>query len=297
MTFFIHPSVKLIKATNLSEQTSKTRFSPTIIEPSRGWFSLNLRELWAYRELFFMLAMREVQLRYRQTLLGVTWVILQPLLTTVLFTIIFGRLMGIDSENVSYELFAFAGLLPWNIFSQSLQRAGVSMTRDIRLITRIFFPRIIIPMANAASTLIDFLVSFIILLILLAVYQVPFSINILFIPILLILNLLISMGVGIAFAALNVYYRDFTYVLPFVIQMWMFASPLAYSSNVIPPAWSWVYELNPLVGIIDGFRWAIFGTTPFPANSLLYSALIGTIVFSLGLVVFRRLERSFADVI
>ncbi len=244
-----------------------------------------------------MLAMREVQLRYRQTLLGVTWVILQPLLTTVLFTIIFGRLMGIDSENVSYELFAFAGLLPWNIFSQSLQRAGVSMTRDIRLITRIFFPRIIIPMANAASTLIDFLVSFIILLILLAVYQVPFSINILFIPILLILNLLISMGVGIAFAALNVYYRDFTYVLPFVIQMWMFASPLAYSSNVIPPAWSWVYELNPLVGIIDGFRWAIFGTTPFPANSLLYSALIGTIVFSLGLVVFRRLERSFADVI
>lgn len=274
-----------------------TNFPPTIIEPSRSWFSINLRELWAYRELFFMLAMREVQLRYRQTLLGVTWVIIQPLLTTILFTVIFGQLLGLSSDNISYELFAFAGLLPWNIFSQSLQRAGVSLTRDIRLITRIFFPRIIIPMANAASTLIDFIVSFVLLLLLLAVYQVSVSVNILFIPILLVLNLMISMGVGIAFAALNVYYRDFTYVLPFVIQIWMFASPLAYSSRVIPPAWSWVYDLNPLVGIIDGFRWAIFGTTAFPASSLLYSALIGTLVFSAGLVIFRRLERSFADVI
>lgn len=280
---------------DLSMETSQLR--RTVIQPAKGWFALDFKELWEYRELLGMLALREVQLRYRQTFLGVTWVILQPLLTTVIFTIIFGRLMNVASENINYELFAFAGLLPWNVFSQSLQRAGISLTRDIRLVTRIFFPRIIIPIANAISTLVDFLVSFVILIILLFIYEIPVSINILAIPVLLAMNLIISIGVGIIFAALNVYYRDFTYVLPFVIQIWMFASPLAYSSKVIPAEWTWVYDLNPMVGIIDGFRWAIFGAIDFPLNSLAYALAVGIGVFTVGLVVFRRLERNFADVI
>lgn len=280
---------------DFSVETSQMR--RTVIQPAKGWFALDFKELWEYRELLWMLALREVQLRYRQTFLGVTWVILQPLLTTVIFTVIFGRLMNVSSENINYELFAFAGLLPWNVFSQSLQRAGISLTRDIRLVTRIFFPRIIIPIANAISTLIDFLVSFVILVILLFLYEIPVSLNILAIPVLLVLNLVISIGVGIIFAALNVYYRDFTYVLPFVIQIWMFASPLAYSSKVIPPEWAWVYDLNPMVGIIDGFRWAIFGTIDFPLNSLAYALAVGIGVFTVGLVIFRRLERNFADVI
>jgi lipopolysaccharide transport system permease protein len=281
----------------MSEDMEQGTLVRTVIEPARGWFGINLKELWAYRELFWMLALREVQLRYRQTLLGVTWVIIQPLISTVLFTIIFGQLLQAPSENVAYELFSFAGFLPWNIFSQSLQRAGISLTRDIRLITRIFFPRIIIPMANAASTLVDFLVQLVMMIILLLVYRIPISWNIFIIPVLLLFTMLLSAGVGIAFAALNVYYRDFAYVLPFLIQVWMFASPLAYSSKMIPPAWSWVYDLNPMVGIIDGFRWSIFGTIDFPLRSLLYSVGVGLLVFMVGLTIFRRLERRFADVI
>jgi lipopolysaccharide transport system permease protein len=268
-----------------------------VIEPQKGWFNINLQELWEYRELFWILALREVQLRYRQTLLGVTWVIIQPLLTTAIFTIIFGRLMNAQSDDLSYELFAFAGLLPWNVFSQSLQRAGISLTRDIRLITRIFFPRIIIPMANALSTLVDFLVSLTVLVILLLIYRISIPITFFAIPILLLLNLLIAIGIGIIFSALNVYYRDFTYILPFIIQLWMFASPLAYSSKIIPAAWAWIYYLNPMAGIIDGFRWAVFGTIEFPATSLLYSSIVGVMVFMISLIIFRRLERNFADVI
>ena len=281
--------------------THQTSPSPelrlTVIEPSKGWFGINFRELWAYRELFFALAQREIQLRYRQTILGVTWVIIQPLMTTAIFTIVFGRLMNAPSDNMNYELFAFAGMLPWTMFSQSLQRSGVSLTRDIRLITRIFFPRIIIPVANSASTLVDFLVSFVILIILLFIYKVPVSLNVITLPILVFFNMLLAIGVGIAFAALNVYYRDFTYVLPFVVQIWMYASPLAYSSSIIPDQWAWVYDLNPMVGIINGFRWAIFGQTDFPLNSLTYSIVVSLVLFGVGLTVFRRLERSFADVI
>ena len=269
----------------------------TVIEPKKNWFGINVKELWEYRELFWILALREIQLRYRQTILGVTWVVIQPLITTALFTIIFGQLLNAPSENVSYALFAFAGLLPWNVFSQSLQRAGVSLTREIRLVTKIFFPRIIIPAASAVSTLIDFLVSLVIMIILLLIYRIPISTHIFAVPILLFFTLLLSIGVGIAFAALNVYYRDFTYVLPFVIQVWMYASPLAYSSRLIPQSWSWIYDLNPMVGIIDGFRWAIFGTIDFPGDSIIYSIGGGILVFMIGLVIFRRLERSFADVI
>lgn len=269
----------------------------TVIEPSRGWLGINLKDLWVYRELFFILAQREIQLRYRQTILGVAWVVLQPLMTTAIFTLIFGRLLKVSSDNVSYELFVFAGLLPWGVFSQSVQRAGVSLTRDIRLITRVFFPRIIIPIANALSTVVDFLVSFLMIIILFAVYKIPFSVNLLAVPFLLFFTLMLAIGVGIAFSALNVYYRDFTYVLPFVIQIWLYASPLAYSSNLIPLSWSWVYDLNPMVGIIDGFRWAFFETTAFPTDSLTYSTLVSILVFVLGLLIFRRLERKFADVV
>ena len=279
------------------EENKTNPLQLTVIEPKKGWFGVNLAEIWAYRELFWILALREIQLRYRQTLLGVTWVILQPLMTTAIFTIVFGRLINVSSENTNYELFAFAGLMPWNLFSQSLQRAGISLTRDVRLISRVFFPRIIIPISNSASTLVDFLVSFVIMLILTAVYKVPISGNILFLPLIILVNLLLAVGVGLWFASLNVYYRDFTYALPFVIQIWMYASPLAYSSSIIPDNWAWIYNLNPIVGVIDGFRWALFGTIDFPLNSLLYSIGIGIVIFLGGMVVFRRLERSFADVI
>ncbi len=269
----------------------------TVIEPAKSWFSLNLKELWDYRELMWVLALREVQLRYRQTILGVAWVIIQPLITTAVFTIIFGQLMKVQSDNVAYSLFAFAGMLPWNVFSQSLQRSGISLTRDIRLINKIFFPRIVIPMSSSISTLVDFLVSLVIMIALMAIYHLPVSLDLLTIPVFLFFTMLLSIGVGIIFAALNVYYRDFTYVLPFVIQVWMYISPLAYSAKLIPASWTWIYDLNPVVGLINGFRWAILGTTEFPLNSLIYSITLSLLLFLIGLLIFRRLERNFADVI
>jgi len=268
-----------------------------VIGPSGKWFDLNLKELWEHRELLWMLAMREVQLRYRQTFLGVTWVILQPLLTTVVFTLIFGQLMKAPSENINYSLFTFSGLLPWNIFSQSLQRSSDSLTKDLRLITKIFFPRIILPVSEALSTLVDFLVSLVVLVILLLANRMPFSLNLLIIPVLVVFVLMLSVGVGIIFAALNVYYRDFSYALPFIIQVWMFASPLAYSAKLIPAAWSWIYDLNPIVGLINGFRWAFFTTIDFPLQSLVYSITASCVIFVVGLFIFNRLERSFADYI
>ena len=269
----------------------------TIIEPETDSIGSSLKELWTFRELLLILSEREVSLRYRQTFLGVTWVVIQPLLTSVIFTIIFGKLMKAPSDNVAYEIFTFAGLLSWNLFSQSLQRAGISLTKDIRLITKIFFPRIIIPLASTLSTLIDFAVSLIILFILMPFYKTPFLLNLLIIPILLVFNVLLAAGVGIIFASLNVYYRDFTYVLPFVVQIWMYASPLAYSAKLIPQNWSWVYNINPIVGIINGFRWAVFGNSAFPTSSLIYSAISSIVIFFVSLVIFNRLERSFADVI
>jgi lipopolysaccharide transport system permease protein len=281
----------------VESKSSTEKIHQIVIEATPKWRAIDFRELWDYRELLFMLAIREVKLRYRQTFLGISWVILQPLITTVIFTFIFGRLLGADSENVQFELFAFTGLIPWNIFSQSLQRGGVSLTRDIRLVTRIFFPRVIIPIANALSTLVDFGVSMLILFGLLIVYRVPITLSFLSLPVMIFIILLLSVGVGVVFAAMNVYYRDFTYVLPFLITIWMYASPLAYSSQLIPENLTWIYQLNPLVGIIDGFRWAIFQTINFPMNSLIYSLVTSILLFLIGMFIFRRLERSFADVI
>jgi len=269
----------------------------TVIEPPRGVFGPGLKDLWRFRELLFMLTGREVSLRYRQTFLGVLWVVLQPLLTAFIFTIIFGKLMKTPSEDVRYELFAFAGLLPWTVFSQALQRGGISMTRDLRLITKIYIPRILLPVSSVLSTLIDFAVSLVIFGILLVIYRTPVGWSLLAIPFLLLLTLVLSVGVGMIFASLNVFYRDFTYILPFVVQIWMYASPLAYSARIIPAGWGWVYDLNPLVGIINGFRWAVFHTSAFPGSALLYSIGFSAIVFTLSLVLFHRLERSFADVI
>ena len=271
--------------------------SQTIIRASTGFGGMNLKSLWKYRELLWMLAMREVSLRYRQTVLGVTWVILQPVLTTVIFTIIFGTLMKAPSDNVTYALFTFAGMLPWNIFSQSLQRAGISLTKDIRLVTKIFFPRIIIPVSNAISTVVDFLVSAVILVGLMIFYHETFTLRLLTIPLFIILDLILAIGVGVIFAALNVYYRDFTYVLPFVIQVWLYASPIAYSAKLIPASWEWVYNLNPIVGIITGFRWAVFSNIPFPGQALMYSFISSIAIFVIGMIIFHRLEKSFADVI
>jgi lipopolysaccharide transport system permease protein len=269
------------------------------IQPESSWFPLDFRELWAFRDLFVILAMRDVKLRYKQTILGVVWVILQPLVASLIFAIIFGRIASLPSDGKPYLLFVYAGMLPWNIFAGSLQRAGNSLISDAKLITKVYFPRLIIPIASSAAVLIDFAVAFVVMLVLLVIYheQAPLTWNFLALPFLLLIVLLVSIGVSLFLSALNVYYRDFMYALPFVVQVWMYASPLVYSVAMIPDRWRVIYALNPMTGIIDGFRWALLGTGAFPWLSMSLSILIGCLFFLGGAYTFQRVESRFADVV
>jgi lipopolysaccharide transport system permease protein len=277
---------------NLKGGTWKIR-----IQPSTGWAGLSLRELWPYRDLFWILAWRDVKLRYKQTALGITWVILQPILTSGIFAVVFGLLAELPSGESPYLLFAFAGTLPWILFSQSLSRAGGSLVGARDMISKVYFPRMILPIASTFSVLVDFLVGLASMGVLFLIYRVPLTWNLLAIPVLVIILMLIAIGVSFWVSAFSVHYRDFIYILPFLTQAWMYASPVAYSSDIVPEAWKTLYALNPMVGIIDGFRWSLLGQGEFSWISIGISFGVGLILFTAGAFVFRRVERSFADVI
>lgn len=267
------------------------------IEPSHGWSALNIRDLWEYRDLVFILAMRDVKLRYKQTVLGVVWVILQPLITAAIFALIFGRLGNLPSGGLPYLPFAFAGMLPWNFFSQSLQRASSSLITDSRLISKVYFPRMIVPISSTLAVVMDFGVAVVVMLGLMIYYQIPFTWRMLVTPLLFLVTFFAADGISFWLSAFNVYYRDFTYAAPFLIQAWMYASPVAYSSTLIPEKWLPIYALNPMVGLIEGFRWALLGTGAF-SFTVFAPTLLSTAFFLItGAFVFRRVERAFADVI
>jgi lipopolysaccharide transport system permease protein len=267
------------------------------IQPARGWAVLDLRELLQFRDLLLILMLRDVKLRYKQTALGIVWVVLQPLVASLIFAVIFGRFANLPSNGVPYLLFVFAGLLPWNLFAGALQRAGNSLIGDSRLISKVYFPRMTIPIASSAAVLVDFAVALVVMFALLFLNGWALTWNILALPLLVIMLLLISVGVSLFISALNVYYRDFMYALPFVVQVWMYASPVVYSGDLIPELVKPFYAINPLVGIIEGFRWALLGTGGFPAVPLLISLVIGVALFVAGGLVFQRVEQNFADVI
>ncbi len=268
-----------------------------ILEPAKGWADLNLFELWNFRDLFVILAMRDIKLRYKQTALGIIWVILQPLAAALIFAVIFGAFAKLPSNGQPYIVFVFAGMLPWNLFAGALQRAGNSLVGDARLISKVYFPRMVIPAASAAAVVLDFLVALVVMFVLLIIYRVPFTWNLLLLPIVTLITLLLAVGVSLFFSALNVYYRDFMYVLPFLIQIWMYASPTVYATNLVPAAVRPIYALNPMVGAIDGFRWALLGVGDFPIFSLTIAVIVGLVVFFAGAFVFQRVERNFADVV
>ena len=267
------------------------------IQPSSGWLNLDLRELWTYRDLFWILMLRDVKVRYKQTLLGVIWVILQPLTAALIFALIFGRFAKLPSGDTPYMLYVFVAMLPWNIFSGALQRAGTSLISDSRLISKVYFPRVVIPVASSSAVLLDFSVAFLVGILLMAGYDVYPTWRWMLLPVFLLLVLLLTLGIALFFSALNVYYRDFMYALPFVIQVWMYASPIAYSTEIVPDSVRPFYALNPMVGVIDGFRWVLLGLGDFPTTSVGISVILTFTVFSLGLVVFQRIEDNFADVI
>ncbi len=273
------------------------RSHTVIIQPARGLDALNLREIWAFRDLLMILMLRDVKLRYKQTALGVLWVILQPLVAAGIFTVIFGLFARLPSDEVNYLPFVFSGLLGWNIFANALQRAGNSLLTDARLISKVYFPRILLPISSSLAVLVDFVVALGVLLVLLFATRIPLTPNIFVLPLYVALVLLLALGVSLFVSALNVYYRDFSYALPFLIQVWMYASPVVYSPELIPEAFQSLYALNPMVGVIEGFRWTLLGVGEFPLVSTVIALVIGGLMFVGGALVFYRVENNFADVI
>jgi lipopolysaccharide transport system permease protein len=284
--------------TNAPVQTRRAARQPTVvIRPPQGLAALNLGELWAYRDLLFILAGRDVKLRYKQTALGVVWVILQPLIAALIFAVIFGRFAKLPSDGNPYLLFVFCGMLPWNLFAGVLQRAGNSLVGNSNLISKVYFPRILIPLSSTAAVLVDFAISLVVMLVFMAIYQVPPTWRLLTLPFFLLLTLLASTGVSLWLTGLNVYYRDFMYALPFVIQVWMYASPVAYASAIVPERWRALFGLNPAVAFIEGFRWAMLGHSTLTFEMVVSATLISAVFLISGIAVFRRIERGFADVI
>ena len=267
-----------------------------VIEPSKSWVALNLRDLWQYRDLLYILTMRDIKVRYKQTLLGAAWAIIQPLFTMLIFTLFFGKLAGMPSDGIPYPIFAYAGLLPWTFFSNAVTNSGNSLVGNSNLITKIYFPRMIIPMASVASGLLDFVIAFGLLVVLMFYYRVGLSINLLMLPVLLVLTSLLAIGVGMWMSALNVKYRDVRYALPFLVQLGMFASPIIYPLSLVPEKWRWLMALNPLAGQIEAYRSAFFGK-PFDWLSLGVSAVLTFAVLVYSAYNFRRMEKSFADII
>ena len=275
---------------------------PTIIiQPSQGWVALNLREIWHYRELLYILVWRDVKVRYKQTALGVFWVVLQPVVSMLVFSGIFGALLNVPSGSIPYPLFAFAALLPWNYFAGSLTRSSNSLVGNANLITKIYFPRLLIPLSGVLSGLVDFAVSIAVMLVLMMLYRIEITPAILLLPVFLLLALLTALGFGLWLAALNVRYRDVMYLVPFLVQIWMYLTPVIYSPDLIPAPFRILLGLNPMTLVVEGFRWAFFGqaaaTLETPAWIYALSLVVMLVALVTGLMFFRRTERTFADIV
>ncbi|BCS54981.1 ABC transporter permease [Geobacter sp. SVR] len=271
---------------------------PTVlIQPRRGLFQLDLRAVWKYRELLYFLVWRDVLVRYKQTVIGAAWAILQPLITMALFTAIFSNMAKVPSDGKPYPVFAFAALLPWNYFSQALQRSGGSLVGSSNLITKIYFPRLLIPLAASVAPVVDLFFSFILLLVLMLWYGITPTWALLTLPLFVTLSLLSALAVGLWLTTLNVKYRDVGHIIPFLIQVWMYASPVAYPVSIVPAKWRLLYSLNPMVGVIEGFRWSILGTVRPDWGVMTVSLLMVSVLLVSGLVYFKRMEQTFADII
>jgi len=269
----------------------------TIIKPSNGWSALNLRDLWLYRELVLFMTWRDLKVRYKQTLLGASWAILQPFLTMVVFSIFFGNLANVPSDGVPYPIFSYTALIKWTLFSKALQDASRSLVASSHMITKVYFPRMILPLASVLAGVVDFLIAFIVLIGMMIIYGIVPTGNIWTLPLFLLLALVTAIGVGFWLSALVVLYRDINYVLPFLTQFWMFLTPIAYPSSMVPQRFQAFYALNPMTGVVEGFRWALLGTGQAPGIMTVVSTLVALVLLISGMFYFRRMERLFADMV
>lgn len=269
----------------------------TIIRPSSGWVSLNLRNLWEYRELLYFLVWRDVKVRYKQTVLGATWAILQPFFTMVVFTIFLGYLAKLPSEGIPYPVFTFTALLPWQLFAHALTESGNSLVANQQLIKKVYFPRLVIPVSAVLAGLVDFGIAFLVLLGMMFYYGIVPTASALTLPLFLLLAIATALTVGLWLSALNVQYRDVRYTIPFLTQFWLFATPIAYSSSLVPERWRALYGLNPMAGVVEGFRWALLGKPEGVGLMLIISTLVVGVLLVGGLMYFRRMEKTFADMV
>jgi len=266
------------------------------IEPSKGWVSLKLDELWEYRELLYFLTWRDIKVRYKQTVLGAAWAIIQPFFTMVVFSLFFGKLAKVPSDGIPYPIFSFAALVPWTFFANGLTQAANSLVGNANLIKKVYFPRLVIPLSAVISGVIDFVLAFVVLLGMMLYYHTFPTVNVLWLPLLLILAFVTALGAGMWLCAMNVQFRDIRYAVPFLVQAWMFASPIAYSSSLVPENLRPLYGLNPMVGVLEGFRWALLGTDTAPAAMVAVSSAVAVALLVSGLYYFRRMEKTLADV-
>jgi len=267
------------------------------VQPSKGWVSLRLPELWQHRELLYFLTWRDIKVRYKQTVLGAAWAIIQPFFTMVIFSLFFGRLANMPSDGVPYPIFSYAALVPWTFFAFSLSQSSNSLVGSARLIKKVYFPRLVMPIATTLAGVVDFVLAFIVLVIMMLFYGIVPTLNVLWLPLLLLLALITSLGVGFWLSAMNVQFRDVRYAVPFLTQLWMFATPIAYPSSLLSEPWRTLYAINPMAGVVEGFRWALLNTEPAPGPMVLVSAVAALMLFVSGAFYFRRMEKTFADVV
>ncbi len=267
------------------------------IQPSRGWVSLGLAELWAYRELVVFLTWRDIKVRYKQTLLGAGWAIIQPVFGMVVFTVFFGRLAKMPSDGIPYPVFSFAALVPWTFFANGLSQASAVLVGSTNLVTKVYFPRLAMPIASVLSGVVDLLIAMAVLVGLMLYYGITPGLDLLWLPAFVALGVATALGIGTWLAAMNVRFRDVRYVVPFMIQLWMFVTPVVYPSSLVKEPWRTIYGLNPMAGVIDGFRWALLGTPAPPTSMLAVSTLTASALMMSGLYYFRRMESSFADLV
>ena len=266
-------------------------------EPPKGWAWPKLRELWQYRELLYFLAWRDIKVRYRQTVLGALWAIIQPLLTMVIFSLFFGRLAKMPSDGLPYPIFSYAALVPWTFFANALTQASNSLVLSANMVKKIYFPRLALPIAAVLAGVVDFVLAFGVLLAMMLYYGLVPTLNVLWLPLFLLLALLTSLGVGLWLSAMNVQFRDVRYTVVFLTQAWLFVTPIAYPSNLLSEPWRTLYGINPMAGVVEGFRWALLGTDTAPGPMMLVSAVVALALFVSGAFYFRRMEQSFADLL
>lgn len=269
----------------------------TEISASANSLRTELRELWAYRDLLMLLIRRDVSIRYKQSAVGIGWAVLQPLMTMLIFTVVFGNFAKLPSEGYPYALFTMCALVPWTFFARALGGASGSIVGSAGMVTKVYFPRLVLPISKTVSGIVDFGVAFGLLVVMLLIYRVPPSIGLLWLPFFVLLAMATALGIGLWLTALNVKYRDIGLLVPFLTQIWMYISPIAYSSTIVPDRWIWLYSLNPITGVVEGFRWALLGKAPPPAGPLALSCAVVVVMLFSGLWYFRRTERSFADMI